>query len=93
MKEVEAKNIIISKVKDTLKGEKVTCVERRTISRLEHKCTFAVIFKADEAKELEVIEIIKELSFSNPDFTFSGSDVDDKFDMEFVAILVVATIK
>ena len=93
MKESEAKTIITDLVKDVLKGEKVVCIERKSASRLEHECTFAIIFKANETKELEVIDLVKELTFSNPDYRFAGSEADNKFDMEFVAILVTATIK
>ncbi len=93
MKESEAKTTIAGLVKDVLKGEKVVCIERKAVDRVYHEATFAIIFKAKEDKEQEVIEIVKKLALSNPDFLFVGSEADNKFDMEFVAVLVVATIK
>jgi hypothetical protein len=91
--ENEAKGMIISTVEDIVKGERVETVSRKPMSTLEHQVIFAVVFRHDEAKELEVIEAIKKLTFNEPDIGFGGTEVDDKFNMEYVAVLVTATIK
>lgn len=93
MTESEAKVIITDTVKDIAKAEKIRCIERKPISRLEDECVFGVLFKSDEEVEQEVIRAVKDLSFLDPNFRFHGSDVDNKFDLEFVMIFISATTK
>ncbi|MGB3751876.1 MAG: hypothetical protein WA945_09940 [Arcobacteraceae bacterium] len=93
MTELEAKALITQTVEDLVEGEKVAVAERKPSSRLEHTVTFVVVFRHDEQKELEVIKAIKDLTFKKPDLFFGGTVVNDKFDMQSVAVLVIATIK
>ena len=93
MKELEAKQIISEIVDPLVPKAKVHCIKRDPVSRLESEYIFGVVFKVDETLEINVIKAIKDLSFSNPDFWFHGSDVDEKFDMDFVMIFVACKIK
>jgi hypothetical protein len=93
MTEIEAKQIIEDNVKDIVLGETISIVLREPASRYEHKAIFAITFKYDDEKIQTVMNAIKKLSFSDPNFEFGGTDVDDKFKMEYGAVLVSASIK
>ena len=54
---------------------------------------FAVIFKHSKEKSLAMTNAAKKLVLSEPNFSFSGSEVDEKFQMENGAVFITATIK
>ncbi|WP_417327675.1 hypothetical protein [Halarcobacter sp.] len=93
MTETEAEAIIKESIPSSIKGEVVEVIKRNPISRLEHEALFAVIFKYDKTKTLEMVKATKNLSISNPDFEFSGSDVDDKYNLENTAVFISAKCK
>ena len=94
MIESEAKTIIETAVKDLLgQDNTVALVSRKPLSRLEHEALYAVIFKHDEDTEASIVSALKKLSYSNPDLEFAETEVNDKFKMEFTAVLMAITIK
>lgn len=93
MSEIEAEEIIKNSIDGILEDMNINITARKPINRLEHHAVFAIIFKYDQLLELEIINKIKKLATENPLFVFGGSEVNNKFEMDFVAIFVVATIK
>ncbi len=93
MTEFDAEVIIKSIVPSNIKGVTIDVIKRNPISRLEHEALFAVIFKYDKENTVDMIKATKELSIENPDFMFSGSDVDDKFLLENTAVFITANCK
>lgn len=95
MTETEAEVKIKAIIPTSIKGEVIEVIKRDEISgnRLEHTAIFAVIFKHSKAKSLDMITAAKQLSINEPDFMFSGSDVDDKFKLENIAVFITATCK
>jgi len=93
MTEVEAKNKINDAVSVLLGSDSVNIASRKSLNRLEHIVTYTIVFKHDEEKEIQVVNTVKKLTLTQPDLNFVGSEVNDKFNMEFVAVLVAATIK
>lgn len=93
MNEAQALQKITDSVKDLVRGERINIISRTPLSRLEHNIVVAIVFKYDEQKEQEVLSIVKELTLSEPMIRFGGTEVDDKFNMEYSAVLVSATVK
>ena len=93
MSEIEAEEIIKNSIDGLLEGEEIVISARKPSNRLEHHAVFAIIFKHDKLLEIEVIKKVKKLATENPSFVFGGSEVNNKFEMDFVAIFVIATIK
>lgn len=93
MNEIDAKEIIVNIVQGTTENEQINIVARKPINRLEHQAIFAIVFNHDENIEIDVIKKVKNLATSNPLFSFGGSEPSDKFNMEFVAVFVIVTIK
>ena len=91
--ETEAEEKIRAIIPDSIKGEIVEVIKREPISRLEHNATFAVIFKHSKEKSLFMVNAVKNLVLNEPNFSFSGSEVDEKFQMENSAVFITATIK
>ena len=91
--ETEAEEKIRAIIPDSIKGEIVEVIKREPISRLEHNATFAVIFKHSKDKSISMVNAVKKLVLSEPNFSFSGSEVDEKFQMENSAVFITAIIK
>lgn len=91
--ETEAEEKIRAIIPESIKGEIVEVIKREPISRLEHNATFAVIFKHSKEKSLAMTNAVKKLVLSEPNFSFSGSEVNDKFEMENSAVFITAIIK
>lgn len=91
--ELEAEQKIKAIIPLTINGEIIEVIKRESINRLEHNATFAVIFKHSKDKSLSMVNAVKKLVLSEPNFSFSGSEVDEKFQMENSAVFITATIK
>lgn len=91
--ENEAEEKIRAIIPESIKGEIVEVIKREPINRLEHNATFAVIFKHSKEKSLSLTNAVKNLVLSEPNFSFSGSEVDEKFNMENSAVFITAIIK
>ena len=91
--EFEAEQKIKAIIPQTIKGEIIEVIKREPINRLEHNATFAVIFKHSKEKALALTDTVKKLVLSEPNFSFSGSEVNDKFEMENSAVFITAIIK
>jgi hypothetical protein len=92
MKESDVKTLLNDQIVSGIDGATLVISKREPISRYKHQAHFAIIFDADETKENETIQKLKEISFENPDIEFGGMVVDDKFNLKYVAIEAVATI-
>ncbi|MGB7402699.1 MAG: hypothetical protein WA916_08960 [Arcobacter sp.] len=93
MTEIEAVDLITLEVGSIIKGESIKVVGREPINRREHIAVIAIVFKHNSDKELEVIKKVKDIAIDNPDVEFGGSDVDDKFDLKYSAIIVKIKVK
>lgn len=93
MTEQEAEQKIKAVIPASIKGEVVEVVKRDPISRIEHNAVFAVIFKHSKENSLAMTKAAKELSLVEPKLSFSGSEVDEKFQMENCAVFITAIVK
>ncbi|OCL85742.1 hypothetical protein AAX26_01809 [Aliarcobacter thereius] len=93
MKEFEVEEKIKAVIPTSIKGEIIEVIKREPLNRLEHNASFAIIFKHTKENSLLMVEAVKKLSLNEPKIVFSGSEVDEKFDMENSAVFVTATIK
>ncbi|OCL99521.1 hypothetical protein AAX29_00562 [Aliarcobacter thereius] len=91
--EKEAEEKIRAIIPSEIKAPIVEVIKREPLSRLEHQAIFAIIFKHTKENSLLMVEAVKKLSINEPKFIFSGSEVDEKFDMENSAVFITATIK
>ncbi len=91
--ETETEQKIKAIIPETIKGEIIEVIKREPISRLEHNATFAVIFKHSKENSLAMTNAIKKLVLDEPNLAFSGSEVDEKFDMQNSAVFITAIIK
>lgn len=88
--ELEAEQKIRAIVPKTIKSEIVEVIKREPINRLEHSATFAVIFKHTKENSLSMTNAVFKLSQKEPALEFSGSEVDEKFNMENSAVFITA---
>lgn len=93
MTEFEAEQKIKAIIPETIKGEVIEVIKREPVSRIEHNAVFAVIFKHSKENSLAMTKAAKELSLVEPKLSFSGSEVDEKFNMENSAVFITATVK
>ena len=87
--ETKIKQIIPIEIKAPI----IEVIKRESISRLEHNAVFAIIFKHTKENALLMIEAVKKLSTQEPKIVFSGSEIDEKFDMQNNAVFITATVK
>ena len=88
--EFEAEEKIKAIIPETIKGEIIEVIKREPINRLEHNATFAVIFKHTKENSLSMTNAVFKLSQKEPALEFSGSEVDEKFNMENSAVFITA---
>jgi|GEM_PF-4727393 len=93
LSEQKAEELIKAIIPTQIKAPIIEVVKRESLSRLEHNCVFAVIFKHSKENALAMVQKSKELSTNEPKITFAGSEVDDKFDMENSAVFINAVCK
>lgn len=91
--EQEAEKKIKAIIPGSIKGECIEVIKREPITRLEHNAVFAVIFKHSKENSLLMVEAAKKLSIEEPKLLFSGSEVDEKFDMQNSAVFITAIVK
>ena len=91
--EFEAEQKIKAIIPQAIKGEIIEVIKREPINRLEHNATFAVIFKHSKENSLAMTNAAKKLVLDEPNLSFSGSEVDEKFDMQNSAVFITAIIK
>ena len=91
--ESESEQKIKAIIPSTIKGEIIEVIKREPISRLEHNATFAVIFKHTKENSLAMTNAVKKFVIDEPNLSFSGSEVDEKFDMQNSAVFITAIIK
>ena len=91
--EQEAEEKIKAIIPGSIKGECIEVIKREPSTRLEHNAVFAVIFKHSKENPLLMVEAAKKLSIEEPKLLFSGSEVDEKFDMQNSAVFITAIIK
>ena len=93
MTEFDAEQKIKAIIPETIKGEVIEVIKREPVSRLEHNAVFAVIFKHNKENFLLMTNLAKKLSLDEPKLSFSGAEVDDKFQMVNCAVFITATVK
>ncbi|WP_026804685.1 hypothetical protein [Aliarcobacter lanthieri] len=86
--EEEAEKKIVAIIPNEIKAPVIEIIKREPVSRLEHNSIFAVIFKHSKENALKMVQSAKNLSLEEPKITFSGSEVDEKFDMENSAVFI-----
>lgn len=91
--EFEAEQKIKAIIPPTIKGEIIEVIKREPINRLEHNATFAVIFKHTKENSLAMTNAVKKIVLDETNLSFSGSEVDEKFDMQNSAVFITAIIK
>ena len=91
--EIYAENKIKEIIPVEIKGSVIEVIKRDPVSRLEHNAVFAVIFKHNKEHVRLMVNAAKEISTIEPKLIFSGSEVDEKFDMQNSAVFITAIIK
>ena len=93
LSENEAEQKIVAIIPSQIKAPVIEVIKREAVSRIEHNAVFAVIFKHSKENALLMVKAAKDLSINEPKISFSGSEVDEKFDMENSAVFITAIIK
>lgn len=91
--ELDAENKIKQIIPIEIKAPIIEVIKREPISRLEHNAIFAVIFKHSKENALLMVKAVKNLSTFEPKLVFSGSEIDEKFEMQNNAVFITATVK
>jgi len=88
--EEKAEEKIIAIIPESIKAPVVEVIKRSSGNRLEYEATFAVIFKHSKENSKLMTKAVVNLSKTEPKLFFSGSEVDEKFDIENCAIFISA---
>lgn len=91
--EIEAEAKIVAIIPNEIKAPIIEVIKREPLSRIEHNAIFAVIFKHSKENALLMVKAVKDLSINEPKISFSGSEVDEKFDMENSAVFITVICK
>ena len=93
LSENEAEQKIVAIIPSQIKAPVIEVIKREAVSRIEHSAVFAVIFKHSKENALLMVKAAKDLSINEPNISFSGSEVDEKFDMENSAVFITVVCK
>lgn len=88
--EQEAEEKIKAIIPETIKSPVIEVIKREPINKIEYSAVFAVIFKYSKETTFEMTNAAIKLAQREPAFDFSGSDVDDKFNLVNGAVFLTA---
>lgn len=88
MTEIEAEAKIKNCLPDDIKGVVIEVVKREALTVEYYTAIFGLILKHDKNKVYKIVKAVRLLGIDEPDIKFSGSVIDETFDLVNSAIYI-----